>query len=321
MNTQAIRRNEGVWDRLPRPEWRGESRGSDRRRQGSAPADAAVAPAEGLAGEAAVGRRGRGGRRGGRRTRFEAVGRERDRGFGPGGGPGGFGPGGPGFGPGGFGPGGPGGFGPGGFGPGGFGHGGRGRGGHGPFGRGGRRGRGNVRAAILALLAEGPRHGYAIMNELSERSGGLWRPSPGSVYPVLQQLQDEGLVTAEETEGRRVFSLTEEGRRTIQENPSEFDEPWSMAAGPRERYRAIFEGLGALGMSVREVARHGSDAQVDQAKVVLDEARRSMYRILAGDPVDPQPRWGTPEAGSAATADVQDPPRPGTESEGTEPTA
>src|SRR6185312_792790 len=104
------------------------------------------------------------------------------RAFGPG-----FGPGGPGFGPGGPG------FGPGGPGPWHRGHGGR-----------GRRGRGNVRAAILALLAEEPRHGYAVMTELSARSGGLWRPSPGSVYPVLQQLQDEGLVTSTDQDGRRV---------------------------------------------------------------------------------------------------------------------
>src|ERR671938_883491 len=121
-----------------------------------------------------------------RNTMFnEMRGHGRRRAFGPGFGPGGpgFGPGGPGFGPGG--PGGPG-FGPGGPGPWHRGHGGR-----------GRRGRGNVRAAILALLAEEPRHGYAVMTELTERSGGLWRPSPGSVYPVLQQLQDEGLVVAE----------------------------------------------------------------------------------------------------------------------------
>ena len=72
--------------------------------------------------------------------------------------------------------------------------------------------------------------------------------------------------------------------------------------------RALFEGVGGLGMAVREVARHGSDAQVEQARGVLDDARRSMYRILAGDPVDP--RWGTPESGTAAPSDVQDPPRP-----------
>src|ERR671939_154184 len=100
------------------------------------------------------------------------------------------------------------GFGPGG--PGGWGHAGR----HG--GR-GRRGRGNVRAAILALLAEETRHGYAIMTELAARSGGLWRPSPGSVYPVLQQLQDEGLVASRDADGRKVFDLTDAGRQYVQE--------------------------------------------------------------------------------------------------------
>src|SRR5512141_2299277 len=101
------------------------------------------------------------------------------------------------------------GLGSGGFGPAGFGG-----PGFGPrWGGGGRRRRmrGDVRAAVLALLAEEPRHGYAIMSELTERSGGLWRPSPGSVYPALQQLQDEGLVSVEESEGRRVFSLTGSG--------------------------------------------------------------------------------------------------------------
>ena len=326
MNTQAIRTDEG-W--APRPARRGESR--DRRRRtsdrdsGRDSDRGRLARAARLVGPEAMADRLRSAYGYGYGYDAEAVGgrrgsRDRDREFGPGGGPGpgGFGGFGPGFGPGGFGPGGfgPGGFGPGGFGPGGFGRGHGGRGGHGPFGR-GRRGRGNVRAAILALLAEEPRHGYAIMTELAERSGGLWRPSPGSVYPVLQQLQDEGLVTAEETEGRRVFSLTEAGRRTVQENPEEFAEPWTLGAGPRERMRSLFEVLAGLGLAAREVARHGTDAQVDQARAVLDEARRSMYRILAGDPVDPQPRWGTPESGTAAPADVQDQPRPAAESEDT----
>src|SRR5471030_1976142 len=98
------------------------------------------------------------------------------------GGPGGFGPGG--FGPGGFGPGGPGGFG-------------------GPGGRMRRRmRRGNVRAAILLLLEEEPRNGYQVMQEIEQRSEGAWRASPGSVYPALQQLEDEGLVRAQETDGR-----------------------------------------------------------------------------------------------------------------------
>jgi DNA-binding PadR family transcriptional regulator len=209
--------------------------------------------------------------------------------------PGGFGHGGPRgpgrfggprrFGPGGFGPGG---FGPGGFGPGGFGPGGPGgrggRGGRGPGGGRGRRPRGNVRAAVLALLVEEPRHGYAIMTELAERSGGLWRPSPGSVYPVLQQLQDEGLVTAEESEGRKVFSITPAGRKLIEDSPAEFAEPWSVAGpGPRQRVQTLFEGMTALGSATQQVARLGSAEQAERARAVLDEARRALYRILAED--------------------------------------
>lgn len=201
------------------------------------------------------------------------------------------------FGPGSFGPGGfgPGGFGPGGFGPGGFGRGGWGPGGDGPGrgpgrGRGGRRPRGNVRAAVLALLAEEPRqgyHGYAIMTELTKRSGGLWRPSPGSVYPVLQQLQDEGLVQAEEAEGgRKVFSITGAGAEAVQQNPSEYSEPWAMAGpGQRQRVQTLFEGMGALGQATQQVARLGSDEQVERARLAMDEARRKIYLILAeGEP-------------------------------------
>ncbi|MGZ4604393.1 MAG: PadR family transcriptional regulator [Kineosporiaceae bacterium] len=205
-------------------------------------------------------------------------------------GPRGFGPGGFGFGPGrpGFGPGGPG-FGPGGWasgpgGPGSWGH----RGWHG--GR-GRRGRGNVRAAILALLAEEPRHGYSIMTELAERSGGLWRPSPGSVYPVLQQLQDEGLVTSTDSDGRKVFDLTAEGRRYVEDHADELREPWQVGEhGPRNRAQALMRATFALGSAVQQVARLADDEQAAQALGVLEEARRAMYRILAGDEpgVEPQ---------------------------------
>lgn len=120
------------------------------------------------------------------------------------------------------------------------------------------------------------------MTELTERSGGLWRPSPGSVYPVLQQLQDEGLVTAEESEGRKVFSITAAGRKLIEDNPTEFAEPWSVAGpGPRQRVQTLFEGMTALGSATQQVARLGSAEQADRARAVLDEARRSLYRILA----------------------------------------
>jgi DNA-binding PadR family transcriptional regulator len=139
-----------------------------------------------------------------------------------------------------------------------------------------------VRAAVLALLAEEPRHGYAIMTELTERSGGLWRPSPGSVYPVLAQLEDEGLVVALDAEGRRVFSLTDAGRAYVAEHDEELREPWLMAErGPAERVRSLMQAGGALAAAVEQVARLGDDAQAARALAVLEEARRSMYRILA----------------------------------------
>lgn len=165
--------------------------------------------------------------------------------------------------------------------------------GHGPGGRGGagfgphghrRRMRGDVRSAVLALLDEEPRHGYAIMSELTERSGGLWRPSPGSVYPVLQQLQDEGLVSVEESEGRRVFSLTEAGRAHVADHREAIGRPWEMAdSGSGRRLRSLGEGMATLGAAVHQVAQLADDAQAARALAVLDEARRAMYRILAGD--------------------------------------
>jgi DNA-binding PadR family transcriptional regulator len=125
------------------------------------------------------------------------------------------------------------------------------------------------------------------MTELDERSGGLWRPSPGSVYPVLQQLQDEGLVAAEDAEGRRVFTLTQAGREYVEAHPEEMAEPWTVADhGPVRRVQGLMRAMGALGGAVEQVARLGDDAQSARATAILDEARRSMYRILAGD--DPE---------------------------------
>ncbi len=123
------------------------------------------------------------------------------------------------------------------------------------------------------------------MTELAKRSGGLWRPSPGSVYPVLQQLQDEGLITAEDTEGgRKVFSITDAGAATVGENPGEYAEPWAMAGpGQRHRVMTLFQGMGALGQATQQVAQLGSDEQVERAREALDEARRRIYRILAED--------------------------------------
>jgi DNA-binding PadR family transcriptional regulator len=178
------------------------------------------------------------------------------------------------------------------------GHGGHGRfgfgppwGGHGrppfPFFRGPRARRGDVRAAILALLAEQPRNGYQIMQELEQRSGGMWRPSPGSVYPALQQLEDEGLVRAEEQAGGRVFALTARGKAYVDEHADEVKEPWKAvtdaAGGDVPGLLSLLRQLAAASM---QVAHAGTEAQVAEARKVLREARRALYRILAEETPD-----------------------------------
>jgi DNA-binding PadR family transcriptional regulator len=192
-----------------------------------------------------------------------------------------------------FGPGGPGG-------PGGFrGSGGPGRGGGpwmaplfggmpgGPgFGRRRRASRGDVRTASLLLLAEEPRNGYQIMQELEERSEGMWRPSPGSVYPALQQLEDEGLIRSEEAEGRRLYHLTDAGRAFVAERPEDQPAPWETFTDSLSDQHAETGALMRdVGMAFVQVLNAGSEAQVAEAGKVLAETRRSLYRILAdGEP-------------------------------------
>jgi DNA-binding PadR family transcriptional regulator len=168
-----------------------------------------------------------------------------------------------------------------------------GRGGHhGPFGgprgpwfgRGNQIGRGGVRVALLSLLAEQPMHGYQMMRELGDRSRGTWQPSPGSIYPVLQMLEDEGLVRANaQADGRRVYELTEAGRNVVAAYKGERP-PWEEAAtrgegGPRELHQLVRSLLGA----VRQVGQTGNPAQIAQARDVLIDTRRSLYRILADE--------------------------------------
>ena len=142
-------------------------------------------------------------------------------------------------------------------------------------------GRGEVRTAVLALLAEKPRHGYEIIREIEERSGGSWKPSAGSVYPTLQLLADEGLISAEESNGRKIYSLTEAGRAVAgDEHTSPFDSADSAHGG---RYTALPKAGVELAQAAAQVNRSGSAAQVDEAVVVLDEARRRLYSILAQD--------------------------------------
>ncbi|GAA1896842.1 PadR family transcriptional regulator [Actinomadura bangladeshensis] len=171
------------------------------------------------------------------------------------------------FGP--WGPGGPG------FGPGPGGH-------HGRGGRGRRTRRGNVRAALLALLAERPMHGYEMIQELDGRTGGVWRPSPGSVYPTLQMLEDEGKVGSEEQGGKRLFSLTDAGR---EEAEAQTVAPWDeVTAAAGENVLRGREAIGQLMGALQQVMAVGSEAQKARALDVVNDARRRLYGILADDP-------------------------------------
>jgi DNA-binding PadR family transcriptional regulator len=152
------------------------------------------------------------------------------------------------------------------------------------FARGPKAGRGDVRAAILALLREGPRNGYQIMSEIEERSGGAWRPSPGAVYPALAQLADEGLIEAEESGGRRTFSLTDAGRRYVEENPEMARAAWeSMEQGEPGEVPGLFVQAARLAGSIVQMANAGTPEQAHAAEQLLEQTRRRMYRILAGD--------------------------------------
>ncbi|HEY2204502.1 MAG TPA: PadR family transcriptional regulator [Pseudonocardia sp.] len=178
-----------------------------------------------------------------------------------------------------FGPGFPGGFGPGGFGPGGpppgFGFGPRG-------GRRGRRSRGDIRLAVIALLAEQPRHGYEIIQEVAERTGGAWKPSPGSVYPTIQQLEDEGLVRTEETEGRRTVSLTDAGTQYVEQHGDELAKVWDVEADDvSDAVVDLRSQYGQLHAAVLQIMTAGTDAQREQAATALADARKAIYRLLA----------------------------------------
>ncbi len=160
---------------------------------------------------------------------------------------------------------------------------------YGPHGGPGQRqrpkaGRGDVRAAILALLREGPRTGYQIMSEIEERSDGAWRPSPGAVYPALQQLADEGLIAGEESGGKRTFSLTDAGHQYVADNPEMARGAWeSMREQQHGEVPGLFAQAARLGAGIVQMAHAGTPEQIHTAERLLERTRRRLYQILADD--------------------------------------
>jgi len=154
----------------------------------------------------------------------------------------------------------------------------------GPFGGGrGRRRRGDVRTALLMLLAEEPRNGYQLMQTIEERSGGRWRPSPGSVYPTLSQLEDEGLIRGVDRDGAKLFEITDQGRERLDDSKTD-PAPWAEEDDPDapdlQRMAAL---IIQIGKAAWQVAQEGDERQTEKAYQTLAETRRALYRILAQD--------------------------------------
>jgi len=150
-------------------------------------------------------------------------------------------------------------------------------------GRGGRSvRRGNVRLAILSALTDRPMHGYQVIQELERRTDGRWRPSAGSIYPTLQLLEDEGLVTSEELEGRRTYSLTDDGRKVAAENPLSAEGGLATDGGPN-----LGGELRSVAQASMQIQRIGTADAQKAANDILVDARRRLYRLLADDEAEP----------------------------------
>ncbi len=121
-------------------------------------------------------------------------------------------------------------------------------------------------------------HGYQIMQELIDRSNGAWQPSPGSVYPMLQQLADEGLLTSHEQDGRRVFEITKDGRDAAAK--AEGPPPWERLAATAGS-TDLRQTVSAIGAAAKQVAMNGTEDQVDRAAEILTETRKRLYQLLA----------------------------------------
>jgi DNA-binding PadR family transcriptional regulator len=163
------------------------------------------------------------------------------------------------------------------------------RGGPSHRGRGGTRARrGDIRAAALALLSEKPMHGYEMIKEIEERTGGVWKPSAGSIYPTLQLLEDEGLIAGEESDGKRRFVLTEDGVAAAEERSERTDTPpWDeVRSGAPPRMVQLGHSLRQLNAAVASAMRAADEDQQGKIAELLDQTRRGIYAVLSEESPD-----------------------------------
>lgn len=139
--------------------------------------------------------------------------------------------------------------------------------------------RGDIKYILLELLAEEPRHGYELIKELEARYGGFWKPSPGSVYPTLQLLEEGGYLTSEQIEGRKVYTITDTGRELLSERG---DRPNWMDRGNRpQQLIELKEAIADVGAAVMQVARSNNADKVTRVREILNRVKREIYSILA----------------------------------------
>jgi DNA-binding PadR family transcriptional regulator len=142
--------------------------------------------------------------------------------------------------------------------------------------------RGDVRLAILALLAQAPANGYSLIGQISDRTDGRWRPSPGSIYPVLRQLTEDGLIAGEDVEAESAgFTITDAGRAFLVENQAQADRVWENGRGLTDGQEALHQSMRKLMGATRELAESGTEEQRQQAVKLLDDVRRTFYGMLA----------------------------------------
>jgi DNA-binding PadR family transcriptional regulator len=144
--------------------------------------------------------------------------------------------------------------------------------------------RGDIRTALLAALAEGPGHGYDVMQTLEDKTGGAWRPSPGSVYPTLQLLEDEGLVQSVERDGKRIFEINEAGRAELARRIEEAGgTPWELAGRGGGSGSELRGAVQQLHLAAKQISIAGDPTQVERAVAIVHDARKKLYQLLAED--------------------------------------
>ena len=144
--------------------------------------------------------------------------------------------------------------------------------------------RGDIRTALLTALEEGPAHGYEAINRLEQKSGGMWRPSPGSVYPTLQMFEDEGLVRSEQRDGKRVYELTDTGRAQATERAERLGaEPWNSGSEDEGDFHALVRSAASMMVAAKQIARMGDAEQMKRATAAIKGTVKQLYQMLAED--------------------------------------